>query len=156
MDQATRLPPVSLLHVAIWSLTASFSFLSRAIRTSSGQRWRASRSISGVEADMLAPEIVDMFAGHLLLHAKLRMLQACGPQRGYRKGTSSFQWVEGEFERPPPSACYIDRGWRTCAMSDPAPRPKAASIIPAASDDLLKRTPARSKSGGRKMKSRIS
>jgi len=34
----------------------------------------------GLEAGMLAPEVFDMFAGHLLLHAKLRMLQPvrCG------------------------------------------------------------------------------
>lgn len=38
IGQATRLPPVSLLHAAIWSFTASFNVLSRAIRTSSGKR----------------------------------------------------------------------------------------------------------------------
>ena len=39
----------------------------------------------GVEAGMLAPQIIDMFAGHLLLHAKLRMLQPERLRRGCRK-----------------------------------------------------------------------
>jgi hypothetical protein len=47
---------------------------------------------------MLAPEIIDMFAGHLLLHAKLRMLQPGRLHREDREGRGMISMAWPIFE----------------------------------------------------------